>query len=298
MPGPTLGRHNRENTRQLNHPMTIPNPSEQFGRPWSVQQLQSAAAELRRQHRQRERFDGLVHPAAIPDASTAYAAQADWVALRCRELDTTCVGYKIALTTQAMQDMVGYADSISGRLLNALVQPGPCTLRTQDYGRLALEFEIAFVMADDLPAPDLPWDRRIAAYVKEARPAMEVVDDRNADYGTLSQHILTLIADNAWNAGLVLGEPLVGIDLQRLDQITGVALIDGQEVGRGAGSDVLGHPLDALAWLANHLQARGHRLQKGDIITTGSLVKTQFPRSSSTVSWRLQAAQELQVRVA
>lgn len=265
---------------------------------WAAEQLDQAAAELRRQHRQREHFGGLEYPAAIPDASTAYAVQAGWVALRCLELGTDCVGYKIALTTQAMQDMVGYADSISGRLLNALVQPGPCTLRAQDYGRLALEFEIAFVMADDLPAPDLPWDRRIAAHVKEARPAMEVVDDRSANYGTLSQHILTLIADNAWNAGLVLGEPLVGIDLQRLDQITGVALIDGQEVGRGAGSDVLGHPLDALAWLANHLQARGHRLQKGDIITTGSLVKTQFPRSPSAVSWRLGTAQELQVSIA
>jgi 2-keto-4-pentenoate hydratase len=92
------------------------------------------------------------------------------------------------------------------------------------------------------------------------------VDDRKADYNTLRHDILTLIADNAWNAGLVLGEPLAGIDLQRLGEISGVALIDGQEVGRGRGSDVLGHPLDALAWLANHLQARGLQLRQGDII--------------------------------
>ena len=265
---------------------------------WTLNTYSQAAAELLRQHHQRERFDGLVHPAAIPDASTAYAVQAGWVALRCRELGTDCVGYKIALTTQAMKTMVGYADSISGRLLGAQVRPGPCTLHTRDYGRLALEFEIAFVMADDLPKPATAWDRRIATHVKEARPAIEVVDDRHADYSTLNQHILTLIADNAWNAGLVLGEPLMGIDLQRLDQITGAALIDGHEVGSGAGSDVLGHPLDALAWLANHLQARGISLRQGDIITTGSLVKTQFPRSSSTVSWHLSGAQALQVSVA
>ncbi|MEI7785701.1 MAG: fumarylacetoacetate hydrolase family protein [Betaproteobacteria bacterium] len=265
---------------------------------WTEDACRRAAAELLRQHHQRERFEGLKHPAELGHAETAYAVQAAWVERRCHELSSACVGYKIALTTQAMQTMVGYADSISGRLIGALVQPGPCTLQTQHYGRLALEFEIAFVMASDLPQTKQPWDRRIAAHVKEARPALELVDDRKADYNTLRHDILTLIADNAWNAGLVLGEPLAGIDLQRLGEISGVALIDGQEVGRGRGSDVLGHPLDALAWLANHLQARGLQLRQGDIITTGSLVKTQFPNSASEVSWRLSGAQELQVSVA
>ena len=264
---------------------------------WTEDQLRHAAAQLLRQHRQGEGFQGLKQPAALPDADTAYAVQAAWVSLKCEELSTVCAGYKIALTTAAMQTMVGFNDSISARLLGAQVQRGPCVLRAQDYGRLALEFEIAFVMANDLPPASVPWDRRIADHVLQALPALEVVDDRKADYSTLSQHILTLIADNAWNAGLVLGEPLAGRDLQRLDQITGVALINGQEVGRGAGSDVLGHPLDALAWLANHLQARGHGLRKGDIITTGSLVKTQFPSSPSEVSWRLSGAQELRVSV-
>lgn len=265
---------------------------------WTEDQLRHAAAELQRQHHQGEGFDGLRQPATLPDAHTAYAVQAAFVELKCKALSTTCSGYKIALTTATMQTMVGYGDSISGRLLGAQVQRGPSVLRAQDYGRLALEFEIAFVMADDLPAPSVPWDRRIADHVLQALPALEVVDDRKADYSTLSQHILTLIADNAWNAGLVLGEPLAGMDIQRLDKITGVALIDGKEVGRGAGSDVLGHPLDALAWLANHLQARGQGLRKGDIITTGSLVKTQFPSSPSEVSWRISGAQELRVSVA
>ena len=265
---------------------------------WTEDQLRQAAAQLQRQHHQGDGFDGLKQPAPLPDAHTAYAVQAVWVELQCEALSTTCAGYKIALTTAAMQTMVGYGDSISGRLLGALVQRGPCVLRAQDYGRLALEFEIAFVMADDLPPASVPWDRRIADHVLQAQPALEVVDDRKADYSTLGQHILTLIADNAWNAGLVLGEPLAGMDLQRLDKIAGVALINGKEVGRGAGSDVLGHPLDALAWLANHLQARGHGLRKGDVITTGSLVKTQFPSSPSEVSWRLSGAQELRVSVA
>jgi 2-keto-4-pentenoate hydratase len=67
-----------------------------------------------------------------------------------------------------------------------------------------------------------------------------------------------------------------------------VALVAGREQGRGHGRDVLGHPLDALAWLANHLQSRGLQLQAGDIVTTGSLVKTQFPKAPCEVAFELE----------
>jgi 2-keto-4-pentenoate hydratase len=87
-----------------------------------------------------------------------------------------------------------------------------------------------------------------------------------------------------------MGEPIQGAELSRLDQICAVASIDGAEVGRGKGSDVLGHPLTALAWLANHLTARGLSLRRGDIVTTGSLVKSQFPQAGSRVTFQLDGA--------
>jgi 2-keto-4-pentenoate hydratase len=138
-----------------------------------------------------------------------------------------------------------------------------------------------------LPTRSEPWGREIAEFVLRAHPALELVDDRNADYAALPHHILTLIADNAWNAGLVVGPALSGWDLQDLDRIEGVARIDGQEVGRGYGRDVLGHPLDALAWLANHLNDYGCSLRGGDWVTTGSLVKTQFPLAPCEVTLHL-----------
>ena len=86
---------------------------------WTDDQLRHAATQLQRQHHQGEGFDGLKQPAPLPDAHTAYAVQAAWVELQCEALSTVCAGYKIALTTAAMQTMVGYGDSISGRLLGA-----------------------------------------------------------------------------------------------------------------------------------------------------------------------------------
>ena len=58
--------------------------------------------------------------------------------------------------------------------------------------------------------------------------------------------------------------------------LVGVTVINGREVGRGQGSDVMGHPLNALAWLANSLASAGAHLRAGEIVLTGSLVETKW----------------------
>jgi 2-keto-4-pentenoate hydratase len=59
-----------------------------------------------------------------------------------------------------------------------------------------------------------------------------------------------------------------------LSEVIGQTFIHGVEVGRGTGSDVMGHPHEALAWLANNLAGRGRLLRAGQIVLTGSLVQT------------------------
>jgi 2-oxo-3-hexenedioate decarboxylase/2-keto-4-pentenoate hydratase len=55
-----------------------------------------------------------------------------------------------------------------------------------------------------------------------------------------------------------------------------VTWINGVEVGRGRGADVMGHPFEALAWLANSLARRGKSLQAGEFVFTGSVVETKW----------------------
>ncbi|MEO6269103.1 MAG: fumarylacetoacetate hydrolase family protein [Lautropia sp.] len=260
--------------------------------------IDSAAQELFRQHQERQRFSALPAPWHLDDAGTAYAIQERFVQrLEGFRLTRTC-GFKIALTTPAMRQMVGYHDSISGHLLEDQVIPSGSRVRAGDYGHLLVEFEIAFRMGADLPVGVAPWTRQsIFPHVASASPALELADDRNADYTAIAGSILTLAADNAWNQGLVLGEPVSDFTPESLQAAAGIASIDGAEVGRGTGADVLGHPLDALAWLANHLQDRGQRLLAGHLVTTGSLVTSKFPQAGSTVDFHVDGLGSVTLRV-
>jgi 2-keto-4-pentenoate hydratase len=259
----------------------------------------SAADELVRQHRERERFEALPEPWLIRDPACAYAVQEAYVRALERLRDTKTCGYKIALTTQAMRRMVGFHDSVSGHLFQDQIYPSGSTIRADDYGHLLIEFEIAFRMVSDLPPSAPAWTRdSILPYVACAYPALEIADDRRADYGDLAGSILTLAADNAWNQGLVLGDPVSSFTPEGLLSAVGIARMDGEEVGRGTGADVLGHPLDALAWLAGHLQERGLALKADHLVTTGSLVTSKFPTAGNTVDFRIDGLGSVALHVA
>ena len=186
-------------------------------------------------------------PQSLDDA---YAIQADYVGLRLEQLGAV-VGYKVAVTTPAMRRMTGLNDAIAGDMLEKAVRRGPARIRAADYVRLVVEFEIGVQLGDDLPVVDARYTREtVAASVGALMPAFELADDRNADYSTLAAHPLMLIADNAWNEGAVLGAPVQDWKEIDLAALRGVAFIDGERVGEGVGADVMGHPFEALAWLA------------------------------------------------
>ena len=104
--------------------------------------------------------------------------------------------------------------------------------------------------------------------------AIEIVDDRYVDYKKLDTP--TLIADDFFNAGAVLGPAAEHWDELNLASLGGRMRINGEGVGQGGCADILGHPLNALAWLANTFNARGRSLHAGDIVLLGSIVQTRW----------------------
>jgi 2-keto-4-pentenoate hydratase len=238
-----------------------------------------AARWLVAQHRGRRPFTGFPARAAPRDVGAAYAVQDAFVAAKAAACGPV-VGWKIALSNPAMQALVGLHEPVAGRLHRDQVVAAPARTRAAAYGRLLIEFEIAVELGDDLPARAAPYRRdEVAAAVVAVRPAYELADDRGADYATFSAHGLQLVADNAWNEGAVLGERRTDWRQLDLGTIRGVVSVDGEVVGSGEGSALMGHPLDALAWLATHASRRGIGMQSGQIAILGSLVTSKFPRA-------------------
>jgi len=259
--------------------------------------MKAAAKRLFEAHQQRDRFSPLPHDLAPRTEGDAYAIQDAFVAMRAQKLGAV-VGYKIALTSAEMRRFVGVETPMAGMMLESTVHRSPARVRAADYVRLVVEFEIAVQIAEDLPAADRPFSRtRVAQAAGAVMPALELADDRNADYKALASHPLELIADNCWNEGAVLGEPVrdwKGIDLAA---VRGVATINGNKVGEGRGADAMGHPLDAVAWLADHLASSRRGLLRGDVVITGSIVTTKTVTAGDHVRFEVEQLGAVELRV-
>ena len=245
----------------------------------------NAAAMLLGAHDRGDRFRPFAASAGIVNVADAYAVQREFVRLQMRARGAAAVGYKIGLTTRRMQEMCGIDSPIAGVVLADRVYASGAVLKASTFRRLGVEFEIAVRLGRDLAADGrAPGLEDVAAAVDAVGPAMEIVDDRAADYAGLD--VLSLIADNSWQAGVVLGDfvrpwpDLAGVE--------GVVSVDGKVADHGFGRDVLGHPFHSVAWLAGHLGEQGSVLRAGDIVMTGSLVTTRFPDRAS--AFRFEAA--------
>ncbi|WP_298164054.1 fumarylacetoacetate hydrolase family protein [Novosphingobium sp.] len=206
--------------------------------------------------------DGL----APTDAVGAYAVQEIntrfWEAQGRR-----IVGRKAGLTAKAVQAQLGVDQPDFGVLFDDMRVTDGGTLDPATCIQPKAEAEIAFVLAADLPSPGTTPEQ-VAAAVATVHAAIEIVDSRIADWKIT---FADTVADNGSSAFFVLaaqGLPLAGLDLE------GAAMemtFDGTVVSTGIGAAALGNPLNAAAWLAQTLAARGEPLKAGDIVLAGAI---------------------------
>ena len=252
-----------------------------------------AAETLLAEHNANTRFRTLAPPDGPATISDAYDIQDKYVALLRNKLGDA-VGYKVGLTSAAMQTFCGIDHPIAGVVLARRVHRSGASVARADYGRLGLEFEIAVRFKSDVPVKSQPWTAdAIAPHIDGVCAAIELVDDRSADYGNLD--VRSLVSDNSWNAGIVLSEFLT--KWPDLGGALGRATQDGAAVGEGYGRDILGHPFNSAAWLATQLNSRGVSLKAGQIVMTGSVMKTVFPEKAAGYRFELEGIGSVEVQV-
>jgi 2-keto-4-pentenoate hydratase len=250
------------------------------------------AAGLLEDHKQNRKFKTLPRT-RLPDLAASYDVQDAFVARLCEDEYAQVVGYKIGLTSPTMQRLCGIDTPIGGAILSGRVRRGD-TIKRDNFSRLGLEFEIGVRLGRDLLPQDLPFDfNAVASAVDGVCAAVELVDDRHADYRGLDVH--SLVADNSWNGGALLGS--FSASWPDLRDVEGIVTCDGHEIGRGFGRDIMGHPFEPLVWLVNHVTARGRIMRNGMIVLTGSLIQTQFPEHGRTYGYALGTFGQITVNV-
>ncbi|MFM9841815.1 MAG: 2-keto-4-pentenoate hydratase [Dongiaceae bacterium] len=249
---------------------------------------------LMREHADGARYHLLPPETGVTNLDAAYAVQRRYVELMIPKAGRPA-GYKIGLTSARMQKMCNIDRPLAGVVLASRVMQSGAVLHTGSYGRMGLEFEVGVRLGRDLPPRATPYNLdEVALAVDGVCAGVEVVDDRNADYKVLEA--LSLIADNAWNAGIVLGD--FTKSWSDLESACGVMKFNGEKADRGFGRDVLGHPFIPLTWLANHLAASGNGLKAGDIVMTGSLIPTRFPKEPGQFRFDLSGVGSVELSVA
>ena len=185
------------------------------------------------------------------------------------------VGHKVGCTSKVMQDYMKIPHPCSGSIFQSTVHSLGVSQPSNLYHQVGVECEIAVRLAKDLPPSREPYTQSsVFDCVESCMSAIEIVDNRYQDFRSLD--LETMVADDFFQAACVLGEELKEWQHLDLAEITGRMMVNKIEVGNGKGADILGHPFEALAWLANHKAARETFLCAGEIVLLGSLVKTQW----------------------
>ncbi|QZP38549.1 2-keto-4-pentenoate hydratase [Halobaculum magnesiiphilum] len=198
---------------------------------------------------------------SVDSTADAYRVQERLVD-RVRDRRGEPVGYKIGFTNERVRRDLSVDEPGYGRVLDGTVRSSPATVDAEEFVDPRIEPEIAFRLGSDLPA-DASRDR-VRDAVTAVVPAIEVVDSRTG----WEFDAPLAVADNCLDAGLVLGEGIDPADLALADEAVTLR-VDGDPVDSGVGTDVFGHPLAALAWLADAVDG----LPAGTLVTTGSLTE-------------------------
>lgn len=237
------------------------------------EEIHAAAQDLLRAETDRTQIDllSLRHPDMTLDA--AYAVQA---ALMTAKLvaGQQIIGWKIGLTSKAMQDALGIDTPDSGVLFDDMRFASGETVPQGRFIQPRIEAEIAFVMK--APLEGKVTREEVIAATDYVCPSLEILDTRilRRDPATgQARSIVDTVSDNAANAGVVLGAARQDPRLTDLRWAGAIVKRDGEVEETGLGAGVLNDPVMGLVWLAERMGHYGQAIKPGQVILSGSFIR-------------------------
>ena len=181
-------------------------------------------------------------------------------------------GWKVGLTSRAIQLQFGVHEPVFGFLLESGARPSGTVFAHDELLRPGFENELCLTIATTLRGPGVTLEAARAA-IGAVAPSLEIVETR----GDLTGELALALADNAQQKAFVTGpataRPAEGFALAAA---TVEVVVNGRSLERADGAAVLGDPAASVAWLANKLAEFGRSLEAGMQIMSGSFTR-QYP---------------------
>ncbi len=185
-----------------------------------------------------------------------------------RSMSAPVVGWKIGLTSQASQHMLGVTEPMSGPLFEGSVFGDKAALAVCESDLRIVEAEIGVTLGADLNTDKAAFSQEdVLPAIASVHPMFELATKRLP--GGMRETAQWIVADGGINQAIVVGEGAAFSPEVDLPMVKAQVTINNKPASEGIGSNVMGSPIAAMVWLANHLKSRNISLKKGDFIATG-----------------------------
>ena len=215
----------------------------------------------------------------------AYNIQEAWMNIKLAE-GRTVAGHKIGLTSRTMQKAMSIDEPDFGVLLDDMVYAESSTIEVARFLDPRIEVELAFFLKEPLEGKNIGLLDVLNA-TDYVMPALEIIAARSfrldPDTG-YKRTVKDTIADNAANAGVILGGLPVRADEIDLRWVACLLSKNGVIEESGVSAAVLNHPAKGIAWLANKYTEYDRVLGPGQIILAGSFTRPISIEAGDTIT--------------
>jgi len=262
------------------------------------QQIRIAAQNLYDAEKTRQQIEPttLTHPEMTMD--DAYAIQSAWVKRKIEQDGRKLVGYKIGLTSRAMQRVMKIDTPDYGVLLDDMVFPNNDQIKAADFLDPQIEVELAFVLKDRLFGENVSFEQVIAA-TDYVIPAFELIAARSyrvhPETG-YTRNVFDTISDNAANAGIIMGGCRIHPNEMDLRWVGAIVKRNGVIEQTGLAAAVLDHPAHGIRWIARRFAPHGIALEPGQVLLSGSFTAPIKVQAGDVVTAEYSSLGDLSVK--
>ena len=203
-------------------------------------------------------------------------------------------GYKIALASKIQQELCKIDHPIAGAIFKNEIHNSPCKIKMDNFPGLGLEFELAMEISNDLSKDVGHFNKdNVKEYISNVYAAFEMIIDRGADYDNIDPY--SMVADNAWCGGIVLGNPIQDWKKINYHEQKSVLYWNNENPQNAKVND--SNPFESLAWVLNLKLSQNIVIPKGSKIITGSVIKTRAPKKGDKIIYKISELSSVEIEI-